>query len=229
MKKTTMILSALLMTLMILISCVDGRYNKTNSSNDTVSTNEVTIGKQIWMTKNLNVDTFSNGDTIPEAKNKEQWEKAGESKQPVWCYYENRAIQDDSKNGKNYGKFYNWYAVNDPRGIAPKGYHIPSKDEWTILANYLGGKEIAGEKMKSKSCWEKDDNGTNESGFSGLPGGEYSPDFGFLNFGYRGYWWSSSEGNANYAWAYYLNSDDGSLTSFVDGKVHGYSVRCLRD
>lgn len=72
---------------------------------------EVKIGDQIWMTRNLNVDKFCNGDPIPETKTNEEWIKAGENGKPAWCYYDN-----DPANGEKYGKLYNWYAVNDPRG-----------------------------------------------------------------------------------------------------------------
>ena len=126
----------------------------------------VTIGKQVWMTKNLDVSTFRNGDPIPEAKTNEAWKAAGENKQPAWCYYDN-----DPKNGTKYGKLYNWYAVNDPRGLAPAGYHIPTDAEWTVLTDYLGGEDVAFKKMKSPSGWVKKGNGTNSSGFSGLPAG----------------------------------------------------------
>ena len=82
--------------------------------------NDVKIGNQIWMVKNLNVETFRNGDHIHEAKTLEEWKIAGENQKPAFCYYNN-----DPKNGTIYGKLYNWYAVNDPRGLAPAGYHIP--------------------------------------------------------------------------------------------------------
>jgi uncharacterized protein (TIGR02145 family) len=130
----------------------------------------VTIGSQVWMTKNLDVATFRNGDSIPHAKTDEEWEKAGENKQPAWCYYNN-----DPANGAKYGKLYNWYAVTDSRGLAPVGYHIPTSAEWTKLTDFLGGEGVAGTKMKSKSGWNdyrgKSGNGTNSSGFNGLPGG----------------------------------------------------------
>jgi uncharacterized protein (TIGR02145 family) len=92
----------------------------------------VTIGSQVWMTKNLDVATFRNGDPIPEAKSNEEWEKAIDEKKPAWCYYNN-----DIKKGELYGKLYNWYAVNDPRGLAPLGWHIPTINEWTNLNDYL--------------------------------------------------------------------------------------------
>jgi uncharacterized protein (TIGR02145 family) len=115
---------------------------------------DVTIGTQTWTSKNLDVSTFRNGEPIPEAKSREEWQKARENKTAAFCYYDY-----DSKNGKVYGKLYNWYAVNDSRGLAPKGYHIPSDAEWTILTDKLGGEEIAGEKMKSKTGWKGISNG----------------------------------------------------------------------
>jgi len=109
----------------------------------------ITIGKQVWMSVNLNVDKFRNGDPIPEAKTDEAWESAWKNNQPAWCYYDN-----DPANGTKYGKLYNWYAVNDPRGLAPAGYHIPTDEEWTVLTDYLGGGGIAGEKMKMTPIFE---------------------------------------------------------------------------
>ena len=103
----------------------------------------VTIGSQTWTTKNLDVATFRNGDAIPQAKTNEEWKAALENKQPAWYYNDN-----DAKNGTKYGKLYNWYAVNDARGLAPAGYHIPTDEEWTVLSTFLGGEDVAGKKMK---------------------------------------------------------------------------------
>ncbi len=94
--------------------------------------NSVKIGNQVWMTENLNVDRFRNGELIPEAKTKEEWIKAGENKQPAWCYYNN-----DPSNGKKYGKLYNWYAVSDSRGLAPENWRIPSDKEWVLLVELV--------------------------------------------------------------------------------------------
>jgi uncharacterized protein (TIGR02145 family) len=118
-----------------------------------VNAQNVTIGKQVWMSKNLNVDKFRNGDPIPEAKTKEEWLKAGENKQPAWCYYENNPA-----NGTKYGKLYNWYAVNDIRGLAPIGYHTPSNGDWDTLETYLSSQtketwKDPGKRMKSTSGW----------------------------------------------------------------------------
>jgi hypothetical protein len=110
---------------------------------------DVKIGKQTWMSKNLDVSTFRNGEQIPQAKDVEQWQYAGTNKIPAWCFYE-----FNESNGKKYGKLYNWFAVSDSRGLAPNGYHIPSDEEWTILTDFLGGGDIAGKKMKSKDGWK---------------------------------------------------------------------------
>ena len=184
----------------------------------------VTIGYQVWMIKNLDVATFRNCDPIPQAKTAEEWKKAGENQQPAWCYYDN-----DPANGTKYGKLYNWYAVNDARGLAPQGYHIPTDAEWTTLTTYLGGEEVAGTKMKNTSGWNENGNGTNSSGFNGLPGGSRNSSGPFDAIGKVGSWWSSPELNTDDAWdlsLYYLN---GFVYSFKYDKGDGLSVRCLRD
>ena len=190
----------------------------------------VTIGSQVWMTKNLDVIVFRNGDTIPQVKSDDEWKEAWLNSQPAWCYYEN-----DSANGKIYGKLYNWFAVNDSRGLAPNGYYVPSETDWMLLINYLGGYKAAGTKMKSSSGWTVSDdgenlNGSNTSGFLALPGGERSS-FGWFSMdGYQGYWWSSTKKKNEYG------EVAGRMSIQYDGFVHkelhspgdGYSVRCLR-
>ncbi len=249
----------------------------------------VTIGTQVWMIKNLDVATFRNGDPIPQAKTAEEWVKAGENQQPAWCYYDN-----DPANGAKYGKLYNWYAVNDSRGLAPVGYHIPSDAEWRKLTDFLGGEDIAGAKMKSKpiykteikyveeggydetkwvpcnncSYWTEKQkannpcsicrnqggktiktgkyipktkrkvedkiqiggwNGTNESGFSGLPGADCGYNGTFYDIGEKCYWWSSSESSNFNAWGRYLGYLYGDVNTVIKEKADGCSVRCLRD
>jgi len=184
----------------------------------------VTIGTQVWMTKNLDVSTFRNGDPIPQAKTDEEWVKAGDNKQPAWCYYEN-----DPANGAKYGKLYNWYAVSDSRGLAPVGYHVPSDAEWEKLVDYLGGEGKAGDKMKSKQGWAEDGNGTNSSGFSGLPGGARGSNGTFFNFGKDGYWWSCTGSNTYDAWLCLLSCSNGNVLRYYSNKEKGFSVRCLRD
>ncbi len=191
-----------------------------------IAAQTVTIGKQVWMTKNLDVRTFRNGDPIPYAGSDDEWKKAGENRQPAWCFFYN-----DSANGEKYGKLYNWFAVNDSRGLAPTGYRIPTNEEWTQLTNFLGGNKDAGEKMKSKAGWKEDGNGTNSSGFSGLPGGGRNQDGSFFaNNGHTGYWWTSTESeyNSRLAWYRNLNYEKNNVVGFFNRKEHGLSVRCLK-
>ena len=184
----------------------------------------VTIGTQVWTTKNLDVATFRNGDAIPQAKTDEEWETAGENSQPAWCYYEN-----NTTNGTKYGKLYNWYAVNDARGLAPAGWHIPTDEEWTVLSTYLGGEVVAGKKMKSSSGWNDAGNGNNSSGFTGLPGGYRYYNGYFFLVGTGGYWWSASESDATNAWDRLLIFNSSYLNRPNFNLYDGFSVRCVRD
>ena len=186
--------------------------------------NSVKIGNQVWTNENLNVNHFRNGDVITESKTAEEWMAAGNAKRPAWCYYDN-----DPKNGDKYGKLYNWYAVNDKRGLAPAGWHVPSDSEWTILSTYLGGEDAPGNKMKSTSDWRGDNNGTNSSGFSGLPGGFRTSNRYFLNVGNYGFWWSTSEYDAKNAYERALSEGYSGLLRDRTSKGYGYSVRCVED
>jgi uncharacterized protein (TIGR02145 family) len=143
-----------------------------------------------WTKRNLEVSRFRNGDVIPHAQSEEAWKRAKVNQQPAWCYYDN-----DPENGKIYGKLYNWYAVSDTRGICPKGWHVPTDNEWTTLTDYFGGQQVAGGKMKTEGTtyWNSPNVGaTNESGFTVLPSGfrEISEKFKFFCLGSHGVWWS---------------------------------------
>ena len=157
--------------------------------------NTVKIGNQVWMAENLNTGTFRNSEAIPQAVTTAEWIKAGKEGKPAWCYYENHP-----ENGEKYGRLYNWFAVTDPRGLAPEGWHIASDTEWRETTDYLGGEDAAGTKLKKESGWVINGNGTNESGFSGLPGGSRNLNGNFSNMGNIGYWWTSTEENEELAW-----------------------------
>ena len=182
---------------------------------------DVKIGTQVWTSKNLDVSTFRNGEVIPEAKSKVQWKKAGENEQPAWCYYD-----FDSKNGKVYGKLYNWYAVNDSRGLAPKGYHIPSDEEWTVLTDFLG-RYGTGFKMMSTTGWSYSGHATNTSGFNGLPGGYCNGYFFFVAV--EGLWWSSSKSGSYRAHSRNMRKDNSGVGKVGMLKNHGLSVRCIKN
>ena len=185
------------------------------------------IGYQIWMKKNLDIDRFKNGDKIPMAKTAEEWQRAAERKQPAWCYY-----NDDVTNGEIYGKLYNWYAVNDLRGICPEGWHIASDNEWLLLTNYLGGLNTAGGKLKATKTnhWQVPNVGaTNISGFSALPGGYRDFDGSFYFIGYKGFFWSSTKNNDEYAWGRTLNNSNAGVNRYYYEMSLGASIRCLKD
>lgn len=185
----------------------------------------VQIGQQLWMDKNLEVETYRNGDVIPQVTDAKEWAAL---KTGAWCYHSN-----NKANGVIYGKLYNWYAVNDPRGLAPKGWHIPSKEEWTTITTFLGGIGVAGGKMKATglSLWNSPNFGaTNESGFSGLPGNTRYNNIGtFGDLGSFGIWWTAIGENGG-AWHYYLNNTTEIFYRGWETNLEsGYSVRCIKD
>jgi uncharacterized protein (TIGR02145 family) len=129
-------------------------------------------------------------------------------------------------NLATYGRLYNWYAVNDSRGLCPSGFHVPSDGEWTVLENALGGSAVAGTALKAASpAWD----GTNSSGFSALPGGRCHPDDGSFDYqGYAGYWWSSSPSGSS-AWFRALGSGNSYVYRYYSSTRNGFYVRCVRD
>ena len=184
----------------------------------------IVIGTQQWMEKNLEVVTYRNGNIIPQVTDPTAWAALTTG---AWCYYNN-----DPLNGAIYGKLYNWYAVNDPRGLAPVGWHIPTDAELTTLSTTLGGDAVAGGKMKvaGTTRWTAPNTGAdNSSGFAGLPGGNRDNVGTFGNVGSYGYWWSSSESNSTNAWYRNLHYGTGSIGRYDGSKQYGFSVRCLRD
>lgn len=188
-----------------------------------VNLSNVKIGDQTWMAKNLDVDHYRNGDPIPQVSDPIKWAYLTTG---AWCYYNN-----DSTQGKTYGKLYNWYAVTDPRGLAPAGWHIPNDGEWTALQNSLGGATIAGGKMKEAGTlhWTTPNDGANNSsGWSALPGGQRGVNAFFMSIGENGFWWSSSESNT-LGIPYILAFTNGRFGKTLSDKSFGYSVRCVKD
>ena len=233
MKKASIILVAVLMTAMLFSSCGGeasskdpGSNKENNATKDSVS-NEDSIGNQIWMSLNFDGDTFRNGDSIYQAKTDQEWKAAGQNKQPAWCYYAN-----DPKNGAKYGKLYNWYAVNDPRILAPKGWHIPSDAEWTTLGNHM--RDETSKIMKNTRRLNTNENENNKSGLLGLLGGYRLGDGKFLRIAVSAGWWSSTESNARFARGRSTHGNGDNLYGLNDdmgygSKVVGLSVRCIRD
>jgi uncharacterized protein (TIGR02145 family) len=185
------------------------------------------LGIQIWAASNLNVSHFRNGDPITEAKTPEEWANAGKNGTPAWCYYENDPI-----NGEKYGKLYNAYAINDPRGLAPEGWHIPANTEWSTLVKGLQGIDVAGTKLKSASDWKRR-KGTDKIGFAAIPGGCRESNGKFRDLGMTGSWWSNSvpiDIKPSDKIVSFVVSDNTAQVKYLRSeKGTGLSVRCKKD
>ena len=186
----------------------------------------VTICNQVWTTKNLDVARFRNGEPIPKVTDPAAWAALTTA---AYCYYNN----DSSTYAAIYGKLYNWYAVNDSRGLAPAGWHVASDAEWTTIETCQGGSSVAGGAMKEAGTihWTIPNTGaTNSSGFTGLPGGLRQSSGAFLGGGgIYNYLWSSSEILASSAWYRFLSFSFADIGRNATLKQTGFSVRCIRD
>lgn len=183
----------------------------------------VTICSQVWMNKNLDVANYSNGDPIAKVTDNAAWAALTTG---AYCYYNN----DSATYAVTYGKLYNWYAVNDPRGLAPAGWRIPSEAEWSTLATCLGGGAGGPMKEAGTSHWLSPNTGaSNSSGFTALPGG-YRVNSGTFN-GNGNYCllWSSTGNLTADALNRSLNYDDVNFNNASTNRPFGFSVRCLRD
>jgi uncharacterized protein (TIGR02145 family) len=203
---------------------------------------EVNICNLVWMAKNLNTEYYRNGAPIRHAQSKYEWEDAMKKQEGAWCYYLN-----DSANGKIYGKLYNWYAVNDPRGLAPKGWHIATDDEWKELEMCLGMSQDEadkgnfrgtdeGSKLAGRSdLWQYGDLIRNEnfdnSGFLSVPGGYRYFESEFFGMGFYSYWWTATAdpNPSGPAWYRMLEFNNTQIQRANFTKVAGYSVRCVKD
>jgi uncharacterized protein (TIGR02145 family) len=190
--------------------------------------NTVQIGSQCWTQNNLKTSKYRNGNNIINITDNSQWSQTNTNNTGAWCYYDNNV-----NNGVTFGKLYNWYAVNDSRGICPTGWHVPTFLEWSTVENFLGGDGVAGGALKSTSGWNLPNIGaTNSSNFSALPGGHRDPNGGFGGLGFDGYLWTSSIGGwggGSSAWTRTLNNSNQGFHYGGYGWGSGFSIRCLRD
>jgi len=184
----------------------------------------IRIGNQLWMKKNLKVSKYRNGDAITTNLVNTSWSNANKG---AYAIYNN-----ENANDASYGKLYNWYAVNDSRGLCPRGWHIPSDNEWTTLTNYLGGESIAGGKIKSigTAYWNAPNTrADNSSGFTALPGGFRNFSGSFTSIRASAFFWSATEHDFSDAWTRYLYGNNSDVYRSSSSKSVGASVRCLRD
>ena len=200
-------------------------YQPTTSTTNTVTDIDgnvyttVTIGTQTWMAENLKTTKYIDGTAIPSVTDNTDWANLTS---PGYCWYEN----DQATNGNTYGALYNWFAVGTGN-LCPTDWHVPTDAEWTILTDYVG--DQPGTKLKSTSGWFGNGNGSDEYGFSALPGGYRTYGGVFYDTEFTGDWWSSTQGDASYAWSRNLHYNYESVLRFNYDKKLGLSVRCLRD
>ena len=205
----------------------------------------VTIGTQIWTDTNLDVTTYRNGDPITFAANAAEWSAANAAGQGAYMYL----LFANAEGGQTYGKLYNWYAVNDSRGLAPAGYHIPTQAEWTTLRGTQPGN---GKTMKTNTTdwgasfsmsnnrlvitpdtFYSNYNGTNTTGFNCLPAGSSFPNGTNGNYGTASFWTATPDsGNSGKAqWTYFHIGFlyDGCVCCGTYEKGNGMSVRLVKD
>lgn len=250
--KTKNIFNGIIIGLIFLTSCSNSDEAENQNPNSTVVTdiegnsyNTVAIGTQIWTKENLKVSKYRNGDPILQVANINEWNSLSTG---AWCYYKN-----EESNGVTYGKLYNWYAINDPRGIAPEGWHIPSTNEWILLKDFLitngfnydqttTGNKIA-KSLASKNLWAQNrgfadldginpqlgDIGfgllsNNTTNFTALPGGES------YGIGSNANWWSSTSASNFNAIGYRLQYNSNSLILLNNkSKRAGFSIRLVKN
>jgi uncharacterized protein (TIGR02145 family) len=186
--------------------------------------NTITIGTQVWLVENLKVTHYNNGDPIPNVTGNTEWFNLTTG---AYCDYNN--IPDSSTT---YGRIYNWYAVDDSRGLCPQSWHVPANTEWTKLTTFLGGESIAGGKLKEAGTlhWNAPNTGaTNESGFTALPAGGRGDNGQFFGIDQYSTWYSSTEVTGGHSWHRGVSYTSNEVTSGNGPGMYGFSVRCIYD
>ena len=191
----------------------------------------VQIGERCWFAENLRNEHYQNGDTIPTSLSDNDW---GLTSSGAVAVYE-----ENPSNVEVYGRLYNWHAVDDARGLCPSGWHVPTDGEWITMEMALGMSEAEanqtgfkgtdeGAQLKASPSDSPSWNGSNSSGFSGLPCGYRwtSPSFG--DIGIDGIWWSSTPTDQS-AWVRYLRNSKAERGRYLSSHNYGFSVRCLKD
>jgi len=199
----------------------------------------ITIGEQVWMAENLKVTHYRDGTAITNEIDDANW---GALTTEAYSIYNNNT----SNELDTYGALYNWYAVSDVHNIAPKGWHVPTDDDWKELEMYLGmshdeadnidqrgtneGSKLAGDAGLWNSGSLENNSGFGTSSFTALPGGyrdEYEGNC--ISMGYKGYFWSATEYRGVSAWSRLLSRTASDVARFDELKSYGFSVRCVKD
>ncbi|HPQ35998.1 MAG TPA: FISUMP domain-containing protein, partial [Tenuifilaceae bacterium] len=196
----------------------------------------VKIGEQEWMAENLRTTKYNDYSDIPTGYTDGDWAALTTGAYAIYPYTSIDGLNSDAEVLEAYGALYNWYAVNDSKGICPTGWKVPSDTEWTTLLNYAGGQTVAGGKLKSTRTypdshprWDSPNVGaTDEYGFSAFPGGTRDDVGGFGGVGYFFNTWTSTQSNQDYAYRNVIYVDSESSSNVSTTKPHGFSIRCIK-
>jgi uncharacterized protein (TIGR02145 family) len=187
----------------------------------------VRIGKQVWMAADLKTTQYSDGSSIPQVEDYEEWASLETA---AYCWYNN-----DSASSNKHGALYNLYVVESEK-LCPEGWHVPSDEEWIEIESVYGGAGIAGDALKEAgtTSWKPPNGGaTNESGFAARPGGYRSYNGTYNLMRIEGYWWSVSEaswyGSESTVVYRNLSYDRKDFGRNVAAKTNGFSVRCVKN
>ena len=197
----------------------------------------VQIGEQCWFAENLRNELYQNGDSIQANLSDEEWGYTDMDELGATAVFGEPSFLcesfspegdgcDDQWSLMAYGRLYNWYALNDSRGLCPSEWNVPSDEEWTIVTDELGGQAFAGFVMKTSSGWYNNGNGSNEYGFSALPGGLRNGGNGSFQYaGSKAFFWSATE-NIDREINYWSNSIERQTSKDLK---KGMSIRCIKD
>jgi uncharacterized protein (TIGR02145 family) len=214
----------LIISILLINSCKKDEDSVIKDGDGNVYTT-VTIGTQVWLKENLKTTNYNDGTSIPLVTEKAVWNNLST---PAYCWYDN----NEASYKSIYGALYNWYSVNTAK-LCPTGWHVPTNTEWTALVTFLGGENVAGDKLRESGTahWSSPNTGaTNETGFTALPGGcRFDGNIMFFNIRNSGFWWSSTEFNTTSARSMSMFSVIHGIDPWVDLKTWGFSVRCIKD
>jgi uncharacterized protein (TIGR02145 family) len=194
------------------------------------------VGRQIWMAENLRVTRYANGDPIPNGLDDYEWERTFHGAYAIFPHNQIIGLESDEEVVEAYGLLYNWFVVDDPRGICPPGWRVPDNNDWVLLIGMVGGGTVSGAALKSKRTdplpapsWYFPNEATDKSGWSGLPGGRRHWHGGWGGIGSHGNFLSSTELDSIYNYSRILYHLDTTLRSYWASKQNANSIRCLRD
>ncbi len=194
------------------------------TDNDGNTYTSVTIGTQVWLVENLKTTRYNDGIAIPNVSDAAEWSNLTTA---AFCWYNNNTSYKSP-----YGALYNWHTANSDK-LCPKGWHVPSAEEWNMLITNSGGSDIAGGKLKEAGTahWYSPNTGAiNESGFTALPGSQRDEDGSFsYEIGYNGLWWTTTDYSAELAHGIWISNDFNEVFTSMEDKRQGYSVRCIKD